>query len=121
MKSIREGKINLKDSYAAVKNDEVWSIDRQISPYAAGSRFNHDLLRDRRLLLHRREIDKLTGRTQEKGFTLVPTWVYLKKNMIKFEIALAKGKTVFDDREISPPDHRKGSPADIHEHRRRHQ
>jgi SsrA-binding protein len=92
VKSIREGKVNLKDSYAVVKNQEVWLIDCHISPYAAGSRFNHDPLRDRRLLLHRREIDKLKGRTQEKGFTLVPTRVYLKHNLIKCEIALAKAR-----------------------------
>jgi SsrA-binding protein len=101
VKSVREGKVNLKDSYAVVKNREVWLIDCHISPYAAGSRFNHDPLRDRRLLLHRMEIDKLAGRTQEKGLTLVPTRVYLKKNLIKFEIALAKGKKVYDHRETS--------------------
>ena len=101
VKSVREGKVNLKDSYAVIKNGEAWLIDCHISPYAAGSRFNHDPLRDRRLLLHRQEIDKLAGRTQEKGFTLVPTRLYLNRNMIKCEIALAKGKKVYDHRETS--------------------
>jgi len=121
VKSIREGKVNLKDSYAVVKNHEVWLIDCHISPYAAGSRFNHDPLRDRRLLLHRREIDKLTGRTQERGFTLVPTRVYLKNNLIKCEIALAKGKNVFDHRETSRRRTiEREVQQDIREHQRRH-
>ena len=121
VKSIREGKVNLKDSYAVVKRHEVWLIDCHVSPYAAGSRFNHDPLRDRRLLLHRREIDKLAGRTQERGFTLIPTRVYLKNNMIKCEIALAKGKNVFDHRETSRRRTiEKEVQQDIREHRRRH-
>jgi len=121
VKSIREGKVNLKDSYAVVKNHEVWLIDCHISPYPAGSRFNHDPLRDRRLLLHRREIEKLTGRTQERGFTLVPTRVYLKNNLIKCEIALAKGKNVFDHRETSRRRTiEREVQQDIREHRRRH-
>jgi len=72
VKSVREGKVNLKDSYAVVKKQEVWLIDCHISPYAAGSRFNHDPLRDRRLLLHRQEIDKLAGRTQLRALRLSP-------------------------------------------------
>jgi SsrA-binding protein len=99
VKSIREGRANLKDSYAAVKKGEVWLINCHISPYGSGGYFNHAPLRERRLLLRRREIDKLTGRTQEKGLTLVPTRLYLKKNLIKCEIALAKGKKVYDRRE----------------------
>jgi len=99
VKSIREGLVNLKDSYAVVKKGEIWLIDCHISPYRAGSYFNHDPLRDRRLLLRRQEINKLTGRTQEKGLTLIPTRLYLKKNLIKCEIALAKGKKVYDRRE----------------------
>ncbi len=99
VKSIREGKVNLKDSYAVVREGEVWLLACHISPYSAGSYFNHNPLRDRRLLLRRREIDKLTGRTLEKGLTLVPTRLYLKKNLIKCEIALAKGKKVYDRRE----------------------
>ena len=87
----------------------------------AGSYANHDPLRDRRLLLHRQELDKLAGRVQEKGFTLVPTRVYLKKNMIKFEIALAKGKKIWDHRETSRQRTiDRETQQDIHEHRRRH-
>ncbi len=99
VKSIREGKANLKDSYAVVKRGEAWLLDCHISPYSAGSYFNHDPLRKRRLLLHRTELSKLAGRTQEKGLTLVPTRLYLKNNRIKCELALAKGKKVYDRRE----------------------
>ena len=121
VKSVREGKINLKDSYGVIRQDEAWLIDCHISPYAAGSRFNHDPLRDRRLLLHRLEIDKLLGRTQEKGLTIIPTRVYLKKNLIKCEIALAKGKKVYDHRETSRRRtiEREVEQA-IREHRKRH-
>ena len=99
VKSIREGKVNLKDSYAAVKRSEVWLVNCHISTYSSGSYLNHDPLRDRRLLLHQREIDKLISKTQEKGLTLVPTRLYLKGNKIKCELALAKGKKVYDRRE----------------------
>lgn len=121
VKSVREGKANLKDSYAAARNGEIWMIDCHISPYTAGSYFNHDPLRDRRLLLRRQEIDKLTGKTQEKGLTLIPTRLYLKKNLIKCELALAKGKKVYDRREASRQRtiDRETEQA-IREHRRRH-
>jgi len=99
VKSVREGKANLKDSYAAVKGREVWLLDCHISPYTAGSYLNHDPLRERRLLLRREEIHKLAGRVQERGLTLVPTRLYLKNNFIKCELALAKGKKVYDRRE----------------------
>ena len=99
VKSIREGKVNLKDSYAVVKRGEVWLINCHISTYSSGSYLNHDPLRDRRLLLHQQEINKLMSKTQEKGLTLVPTRLYLKANKIKCEIALAKGKKVYDRRE----------------------
>ena len=121
VKSVREGKVNLKDSYAVIKDGEAWLIDCHISPYTAGSRFNHDPLRDRRLLLHRQEIDKLAGRTQEKGLTLVPTRLYLKRNMIKCELALAKGKKVYDHRETSRQRTiDREAEQDIREHHRRH-
>ena len=121
VKSIREGKVNLKDSYAVIQGAQAWLIDCHISPYAPGSRFNHDPLRDRRLLLHRAEIDKLEGRTREKGLTIVPTRIYLRKNLIKCELALAKGKKVYDHRETSRRRtiDRETEQA-IHEHRRRH-
>jgi SsrA-binding protein len=99
VKSVREGKANLKDSYAAVKGREVWLLDCHISPYTAGSYLNHDPLRERRLLLRREEIHKLAGRVQEKGLTLVPTRLYLKNNLIKCELALPKGKKVYNRRE----------------------
>lgn len=99
VKSIREGKVNLKDGYAMVKGDQAWLINCHVSTYGSGSYLNHDPLRDRRLLLHRQEIEKLASRTQEKGLTLVPVRLYLKGNRIKCEIALAKGKKVFDRRE----------------------
>jgi SsrA-binding protein len=99
VKSVREAKANLKDSYAVVRNDEVWLLDCHIGSYQPGSYLNHALTRERRLLLHRAEIDKLRGRTQERGLTLIPTRFYLKKNLIKCELALAKGKTVWDQRE----------------------
>lgn len=101
VKSIREGKVNLKDSYATVRGGEVWLVNCHISQYTAGSYLNHDPLRDRRLLLKRVEIHKLAVRTQEKGLTIVPTRLYLKNNRIKCEIALAKGKKVYDRRETS--------------------
>ena len=99
VKSIREGKVNLKDSYAVVKAGQVWLVSCHISTYSSGSYLNHDPLRDRRLLLHQQEINKLISKTQEKGLTLVPTRLYLKGNKIKCEIALAKGKKVHDRRE----------------------
>jgi SsrA-binding protein len=101
VKAIREGKVQLKDSYARVRNGEVWLLDCHISQYTAGSYMNHLPLRERRLLLNRDEIRKLTARTQEKGLTLVATRLYLKKNLIKVEIALAKGKKIYDHRETS--------------------
>jgi SsrA-binding protein len=99
VKSVREGKANLKDSHAVVKRGEVWMLNCHISPYPAGSFYNHDPLRERRLLLKKREIGKLLGQTQEKGRTLIPLRLYLKKNLIKCEIALAKGKKIYDRRE----------------------
>ena len=99
VKSIREGKVILKDAYATVKAGQVWLVNCHISTYSSGSYLNHDPLRDRRLLLHQQEINKLISKTQEKGLTLVPTRLYLKGNKIKCEIALAKGKKVYDRRE----------------------
>jgi SsrA-binding protein len=99
VKSVREGKVNLRDSYATVRGEEAWLVNCHVSPYTSGSYLNHDPLRQRRLLLHRQEINKLAGQTQVKGLTLIPTRLYLKKNLIKCEIALAKGKKVYDRRE----------------------
>lgn len=99
VKSIREGRANLKESYAQVKNNEVWLLNCHISPYSHGNQQNHDPLRARKLLLHRNEIRRLIGKTVERGFTLVPLQLYLKKGKIKCEFALAKGKHTHDKRE----------------------
>jgi SsrA-binding protein len=100
VKSIRDGRISLKESYAEVKNGEVFLISAHISPYEAANRFNHDPRRDRKLLLHRREIKRLTGKIKEKGLTLVPTKVLLNdQGRVKVEIALAKGKKTYQKRE----------------------
>lgn len=101
VKSIREGRISLKESYAEIKGGEVFLLNCHVSPYEPASRFNHDPTRERRLLLHRREIKRLTGKTQEKGLTLVPTKVFLNdKGKVKVEIALAKGKRAYKKREV---------------------
>ncbi len=101
VKAIREGKVHLKDSYGVVRGGQVWLLDCHVSQYTAGSYMNHLPLRQRRLLLNRDEINKLEARTQEKGLTLVATRLYLKKNLIKVEIVLAKGKKIYDHRETS--------------------
>ncbi|HUI42574.1 MAG TPA: SsrA-binding protein SmpB [Terriglobia bacterium] len=120
VKSIRDGKASLKDSYGLVRNGEVWLVDLHIGGYLPGSYLNHSPLRERRLLLHRVEIDKLRGRTQERGLTLVPTRLYLKKNLIKVELALAKGKTVWDQREtIRRRTVDRETAQDIREHQRK--
>lgn len=99
VKSIRQGKVNLKDSYAAVENGEVILSGMHISPYEKGNIFNKDPMRDRKLLLHRHEINKLVGYTQKKGFTLIPLQIYLKRGKVKLELAVAKGKKLYDKRE----------------------
>ena len=99
VKAVRNGKANLKDAYAAIRNGEAWLLNCHISPYEYGNRANHDPLRKRKLLLHRQEIRRLTGKTTERGLTLIPTKMYLKEGRIKCEIALAKGKKLYDKRE----------------------
>jgi SsrA-binding protein len=101
VKSLREGKAQLKDSYAMVRDGEVWLIGLYIPPYGPASRENHDPERPRKLLLHRAEIDRLMARTQERGLTLVPTRLYFSgdRSKAKVEIALAKGKDLFDKRD----------------------
>jgi SsrA-binding protein len=98
VKSVREGGVQLKDAYAAIRDGELWLHNVHIAPYAPASRENHEPERPRKLLLHRREIDRLTGTTQEKGLTLVPTRMYFKGPRAKVEIALARGKDVGDKR-----------------------
>ena len=99
VKALREGKAQLKDGYAAVRDGEVWLLNVHIPPYAPASRENHEPERPRKLLLHRREIERLIGKTQERGLTLVPTRVYFSGPHAKVEIALARGKDVHDKRE----------------------
>jgi SsrA-binding protein len=100
VKSIREGKISLKESYAEIKEGEVFLINCHISPYNPANIFNHDPLREKKLLLHRREIKRLIGKIKEKGLTLVPVKVLLNdKGKVKVEIALAKGKRVYQKRD----------------------
>lgn len=99
VKSIMEGRIQLKDSYVQVKDGEVWLLNAHISPYSHGNKQNHDPLRTRKLLLHRREIEKLERDTTVKGMTLVVTSIYWKNGRIKFEIGTAKGKKLYDKRE----------------------
>ena len=99
VKAIREGRLNLKDSYAMVQGGEAFLFNCHISPYSHGNRENHDPTRTRKLLLHEREIRKLIGKTQEKGLTLVPLRVYLKRGRVKVEIGVARGKKLIDKRE----------------------
>lgn len=99
IKSVRAGKVNLRDSYARIKDGEVFLLNMHISPYEQGNRFNHDPLRTRKLLLHKREINKLIGLTKEKGYTLVPLKIYLKNGLAKVDLAVAKGKKLYDKRE----------------------
>ncbi len=99
VKSAKDGKVQLKDAYAAVRANEAWLINAHISQYSHGNRENHPPVRDRKLLLHRREIEKLQGSTREKGLALIPTRMYLKGGRIKCELALAKGKKLHDKRE----------------------
>ena len=99
IKSVRAGSVNLRDSYAQVKNGELWLLNVHIAPYEPASRQNVDPYRDRKLLMHRKEILRLFGRVQEKGLTLVPLRMYLKKNRAKLEIGLARGKRQYDKRQ----------------------
>lgn len=99
VKSVMNGRIQLKDSYVTVKDGEVWLLNAHISPYSHGNRENHDPLRPRKLLLHRREIDKIEKEITQKGMTLVITAVYWKNGRIKFEIGVARGKKLYDKRE----------------------
>jgi SsrA-binding protein len=99
VKSLREGKAQLKDGYAAVKDGEVWLHNVHIPPYGPAARENHDPDRSRKLLMHRREIDRLAGQTRERGLTIVPTRLYFSDGRAKVEIALARGKDVGDKRQ----------------------
>lgn len=98
VKSIRQGKLNLKDSYAMIEGGEAYILNMHISPYEQGNIYNVDPLRKRKLLLHKREITKLVGMIQQKGYSLIPLSVYLKKGMVKMELAIAVGKKTYDKR-----------------------
>jgi len=98
VKSLRDGKAQLKDGYAALRDGEVWLYNVHIAPYPPATTENHEPERPRKLLMHRREIERLIGKTREKGLTLIPTRLYFKGSHAKVEIALAKGKDVGDKR-----------------------
>ena len=99
IKAIREGKVNLKDSYAKIRNNEVYLLNTHISEYKEGNIFNHDPRRTRKLLLHKREILKLRDKVDQEGLTLVPLKLYMQKNKAKILLGLCKGKKNFDKRE----------------------
>jgi SsrA-binding protein len=99
VKSIRAGRANLKDAYAIIKGGELWLLNAHIGPYEHGNIFNHDALRTRKLLVHKEELRKLIGKIQQRGQTLIPTRMYFKNGRVKVEIALAKGKQLWDKRE----------------------
>ena len=99
IKSIRAGKVNLKDSYAIIKNGEAYVLGMHISPYEHGNIFNKDPLRDRKLLLTKREINRLIGLTKQKGYSLVPMSLYFKGSFVKLELGVGKGKKLYDKRQ----------------------
>ena len=99
VKSVRLGKVNLTDAYASIKNSEVFIKGMNISPYEQGNIFNRDPLRDRKLLLHKAQIRKLIGEIQQQGYSLIPLSVYLSGSLVKVELAVAKGKKLYDKRD----------------------
>jgi len=99
VKSLRQGSANLQDGYALLRSGELWLVGMHISPFDKGNINNHDPIRDRKLLMHKKELLKITGKTSDKGLTLVPLRVYFKKNIVKVEIGLAQGKKAYDKRE----------------------
>ena len=99
IKSIRNGKVNMKDCYAIIKNGEVFVVGMHISPYEHGNIFNKDPLRNRKLLLNKKEINKLIGLTKQKGYSLVPISIYFKGSFVKLELGIGKGKKLYDKRQ----------------------
>jgi len=99
VKSVRAGQVQLRDAYGLIKDGEAWLLNAHIGPYTHGNIFNHEPLRTRKLLLHREEIRKLIGKTQQKGLTLIPTRVYFRNGKAKLELAVARGKQDWDKRE----------------------
>jgi len=98
IKSIRNGKVNLKDSYAMIKNGELFIYNLHISPYEFGNIYNKDPLRDKKLLVNKREINKLVGLIKQKGYSLIPISMYFKDNFVKMELGIGKGKKLYDKR-----------------------
>ena len=108
VKSIRDGKVQLKDAYAAVRDGEVWLHNMHVAPYGPAARENHEPERPRKLLMHRHEIERLIGKSQERGLTIVPTRLYFKGSRAKVEIALARGKDLHDKRKaLKDRDHKR--------------
>src|SRR4030043_580072 len=99
VKSLRDGKVNLGDSYGDIKRGEVFLVDAHISPYPQANRLNHEPLRTRKLLLHKREIRRLIGKVEQRGYTLIPLKLYFVNGRVKVDLGLAKGKKLFDTRE----------------------
>jgi SsrA-binding protein len=99
VKSIREGRINLRDAYVRIEDGEAWLVNAHIAPYSHGNRENHEPTRPRKLLLHKREIGYLAGKSSMRGLTIVPLKVYLKNGRVKVELGLARGKRQYDKRE----------------------
>lgn len=119
VKSLRSGKANLQDAYAIIKNGELFLINAHIAPYEQGNRENHDPLRTRKLLVHKSELHKLFGKSEIRGFTLIPTKLYFKKGRAKVEIALAKGKTGIDKRQTTKDREAKRELEKVAKHSRR--
>ncbi len=120
IKSIREGHVNLQDAYARIDRGEAWLVGAHVAPWSAGNRFNHEPRRDRKLLLHRTQIDQLVGRTRAKGLTLVPLSMYFNdRGRAKVELGLARGKKSFDHRrDIAERDARRDMDRDLADVRR---
>ena len=114
VKSIRMGNLNLKDSFCSIKNGEIFVYGVHISPYEKGNIFNRDPDRPRRLLMHKREINRLYGKIKQDGLTVIPLSVYLKNSLVKFEVGLARGKKLYDKREdIAKKDQRREAERDF--------
>jgi SsrA-binding protein len=119
IKSIREGRINLREGYARIQNGEAWLANVHIAPYEHGNRYNHEPLRERKLLLHRQEIAELVGKVRQRGYTLIPLQVYLKHGKAKVELGLARGKREYDKREsIAKRDAEREIARGLREHER---
>ena len=101
IKSIRNGKMNIKDSYAIIKKEEIYLLNAHIASYEKGNIFNHDEARTRKLLMHKKEINKLYGTIKQQGLTLIPLSVYFKKGRAKIKVGLCKGKKLYDKREVA--------------------